>query len=103
MGSAISPLGRLLAVVEVTLGIAATSKVPWAHASFALRMIPGEFDGAGVSFVTAAARSANEDLAAAGIKEIAANPGRMQRMLRAPPTCPLTAGCRWRPRSPPSR
>lgn len=66
MGAAISPLGRLLAVVEVTLGIAATSKVPWAHASFALRMIPGEFDGAGVSFVTAAARNAKEDLASAG-------------------------------------
>ena len=66
MGSAISPLGRLLAVVEVTLGIAATSKVPWAHTSFALRMIPGEFDGAGVSFVTAAARNAKEDLACAG-------------------------------------
>ena len=66
MGSAISPLGRLLAVVEVTLGIAATSKVPWAHASFALRMIPGELDGVGVSFVTAAAHNAKEDLASDG-------------------------------------
>lgn len=61
-GSDISPLGRLLAVVEVTMGIAATSKAPWTHASFALRMIPDEFDGLGVSFVTAAARKAGEDL-----------------------------------------
>jgi len=64
--TAVSPLGRLLAVVEVTLGIASTSKTPWAHTSFALRMVPGEFEGIGVGFVTAAARNAAEDLAVHG-------------------------------------
>lgn len=62
IGNDISPMGRMLAVVEVTMGITATSTAPWTHASFALRMIPGEFDGVGVSFVTAAARQAGEDL-----------------------------------------
>jgi hypothetical protein len=65
-GADISHLGQLLAVVETTMGIAATSTAPWAHASFALRMIPGEFDGLGVSFVTAAARQADEDLTFVG-------------------------------------
>ncbi|MES2952420.1 MAG: HD domain-containing phosphohydrolase [Pseudomonadota bacterium] len=66
VGSAVSPLGRLLAVVEVTLGITSSSKFPWAHTSFALRMIPGEFEGSGLGFVTAAAREAAEDLSLAG-------------------------------------
>lgn len=65
-GSDISQLGRLLAVIEVTMGITTVSKAPWTHASFALRMIPGEFDGMGVSFVTAAARQAGEDLTPTG-------------------------------------
>ncbi len=60
--AAISPLGRLLAVVEVTLGVAAAATAPWAHASFALRVVPGEFDGAYVGFVAAASRQADEDL-----------------------------------------
>lgn len=63
-GTAVSALGRLLAVVEVTLGITSSSKSPWAHTSFALRMIPGEFEGLGMGFVTAAAREAREDLTA---------------------------------------
>ena len=44
LGNAISPLGRQLAVVEVVLGVMAQGDAPWARASFALRMVPGEFD-----------------------------------------------------------
>ncbi|HJV96947.1 MAG TPA: HD domain-containing phosphohydrolase [Albitalea sp.] len=61
-GDAISPLGRLLCVVEITLGIANSPGAPLAHASLALRMIPGEFDGVWAGFVSAAARQAAEDL-----------------------------------------
>ena len=63
-GAAISPLGRLLSVMETTLGItgSAHARAPWAHASFALRMVPGEFDGAAVGFVSATAHRANENL-----------------------------------------
>ena len=65
MGDSQSSLGKLLAVVETTLGIASFSKAPWTHASFAMRMIPGEYDGSWVGFVAAAARQAKEDLDAA--------------------------------------
>ena len=39
----ISPLGRLLAVVEVVLGVLQARRAPITHASFALRVVPGEF------------------------------------------------------------
>jgi hypothetical protein len=69
MGDSLSSLGKLLAVVETTLGIASFSKAPWTHASFALRMIPGEYDGNWVGFATAAARQAKEDLEAATVQQ----------------------------------
>jgi HD domain len=43
-GDAVSPLGRLLAVVEVTLGILRDTQAPFTRAGFALRVVPGEFD-----------------------------------------------------------
>jgi HD-GYP domain-containing protein (c-di-GMP phosphodiesterase class II) len=61
-GAAISPLGRQLAVVEVVLGVMAQANAPWARASFALRMVPGEFDGLAVGFITNCARQAGEPL-----------------------------------------
>lgn len=61
-GQAISPLGRQLAVVEVVLGVMAHGDAPWSRASFALRMVPGEFDGQAVGFVTGCAREAGEPL-----------------------------------------
>ena len=60
LGNAISPLGRQLAVVEVVLGVMAQGDAPWARASFALRMVPGEFDGHAVGFITRCAREVGE-------------------------------------------
>lgn len=65
----ISTLGRLLAVVEVTMGIMREAVAPLTRASFALRVIPGEFDPKWTGLVCDAARDAGEVLqskAAAG-------------------------------------
>lgn len=43
-GDRVSPLGRLLGVVEVTMGLLRTQQAPLARAGFALRVVPGEFD-----------------------------------------------------------
>lgn len=58
----ISSLGRLLAIVEMTLGIMRTSRAPLTHADFALRVVPGEFDPAWTSFICHVARVAREHL-----------------------------------------
>lgn len=57
---AISPLGRLLAVVEVSLGILRTPGTPLARADFALRVVPGEFDPTWTSFIWNITRNAEE-------------------------------------------
>ena len=59
----ISPLGSLLAVMEVTLGILRTEGVegaPLTRASFALRVVPGEFDLRWTGLICEAARLAQE-------------------------------------------
>lgn len=65
VGSNISALGRLLAVVEVTLGILRTPRAPLTRADFALRVVPGEFDPQWSSFICNLARAAGEFLPAA--------------------------------------
>jgi len=55
-----SELGRLLAVVEVTVGILRGGRSPLTRASFALRVVPGEFDPQWASFVCNLARAAEE-------------------------------------------
>jgi len=57
---ALSPLGRLLAVVEVTLGLLRTPRAPLLRADFALRVVPGEFDPHWTSFICNVARAAGE-------------------------------------------
>jgi putative nucleotidyltransferase with HDIG domain len=57
---ALSPLGSLLAVMEVTLGILRTEVAPLTRASFALRVVPGEFDLPWTGLVCEAARLAQE-------------------------------------------
>jgi len=59
-GDEISKLGRVLAVTEVTLGIMRWPDAPLTRASFALRVVSGEFDPAWASFVWDAARAARE-------------------------------------------
>ncbi len=56
----ISPLGRLLAVVEVTLGILRTARAPLTRADFAMRVVPGEFDPRWTSFICNVARAGQE-------------------------------------------
>ncbi|MBL0729146.1 HD-GYP domain-containing protein [Piscinibacter sp. HJYY11] len=60
---ALSTLGRVLSVVEVTLGSASDPHAPLTRASFALRVVPGEFDPTWSAFVCEAANDAREDFA----------------------------------------
>lgn len=54
-GAQLSPLGRLLAVVELTLGMAGGAQGDTLRRiGLALRMVPGEFDAAWTGFVTRA-------------------------------------------------
>ncbi|MGQ0709064.1 MAG: HD-GYP domain-containing protein [Rhodoferax sp.] len=59
-GEQISPLGALLAVVETTAGITRHADAPLARASFALRVVPGEFAHRYASVVFNLARQAQE-------------------------------------------
>jgi HD superfamily phosphohydrolase YqeK len=59
-GDGVSTLGRVLSVVETTLGVMGEGPAPLARASFALRVVPGEFDLSWSSFVCNAARDADE-------------------------------------------
>ncbi|WP_162996050.1 HD-GYP domain-containing protein [Acidovorax sp. 1608163] len=56
----LSPLGRMLAVTEVTLGIARAQSAPLTRASFALRVLPGEFDPQYIGFISDMARRVAE-------------------------------------------
>jgi hypothetical protein len=58
----ISPLGRLLAVVEVTSGILRAPNAPLTRASFAMRVVPGEFSPMYSSAVFNMAHMAKEEL-----------------------------------------
>lgn len=64
VGDKISELGRLLAVVEVTLGVLRAPRAPLTRASFALRVVPGEFDPLWTGLVCEAARVAAESVPA---------------------------------------
>ncbi|MBP9683834.1 MAG: HD domain-containing protein [Rhodoferax sp.] len=61
-GQQLSPLGRLLAVVEVTMGLLRNPQAPLNRASFALRVVPGEFDPQWGGQVSDMARAAGEVL-----------------------------------------
>lgn len=61
-GQQVSPLGRLLAVVEVTMGLLRNPQAPLNRASFALRVVPGEFDPQWGGQVSDMARAAGEVL-----------------------------------------
>ncbi len=62
-GNKFSELGRILAVVEVTLGVLRSPRpAPLARASFGLRVVPGEFDPHWAGWVCDAARATQEAL-----------------------------------------
>ncbi len=58
----ISPLGRMLAITEVALGIARAKSAPLTRISFALRVLPGEFDLQFAGFMSDLANGCNEVL-----------------------------------------
>lgn len=61
-GDQMSELGKLLAVVEVTMGVLRSPRAPLTRASFALRVVPGEFDPQWTRLVCEAARLAAESV-----------------------------------------
>ena len=61
-GDAISPLGLILAAVETTMGVSNAPNAPLTRASFALRVVPGEFPSRYSSVVFNMARDAKEQL-----------------------------------------
>jgi hypothetical protein len=60
-GQQLSSLGKLLAVVETTLGIAQRRTSPLRCAALALRMIPGEYDAQWADTIHNMAEKAQED------------------------------------------
>ncbi|MBK6294926.1 MAG: HD domain-containing protein [Rhodoferax sp.] len=63
-GEAISPLGLILAATETTMGMFHAPNAPLTRASFALRVVPGEFPSRYSSMVFNMARAANEQMPA---------------------------------------
>ena len=61
-GESISPLGMLLAAVETTMGVSPSPTAPLFRASFALRVVPGEFPSRYSSVVFNMARDAKEKI-----------------------------------------
>jgi hypothetical protein len=85
-GDKVSPLGRMLCVVEATLGMLALPGQGLARASFALRSIPGEFDGRWMGLVTDAAAdqwSGGQRLDDASIGQASAGLARASRRMQA--------------------
>jgi len=60
-GNSISPLGRLLAVMETALATSEAPTAPLTRTSFALRMVTGEYDVQWLSLVSSAAWREQED------------------------------------------
>jgi putative nucleotidyltransferase with HDIG domain len=61
-GEEVSPLGRMLSIVEVAVGHLNGEQAPLTRASFALRVIPGEFDAQWTGLVFDIARNAGETI-----------------------------------------
>lgn len=78
----LSEFGRMLAVVDATLGILRRCDNPWPRASFALRMVPNEFDASMVDFVATASQKASFEWAA-GPKEDTARIAEQLRQIDA--------------------
>jgi len=77
----VSPLGRMLAVVEATLGVLRHEGVHLSRASVALRVVPDEFDLAWVGRIVDSARAAPAPQANAA--EIRIRLGRLDAELQA--------------------
>ncbi len=82
-GDAVSPLGRLLAVAEATLGVLRDEASELTRASIALRVVPGEFDLAWVGAVSSAARAAPRPQAKRACDELQTRMERFDEALQA--------------------
>lgn len=79
----ISPLGRMMAVAEGTLGVLRASERPHlARASVALRVVPGEFDLNWVQAIEAAARAQPPHSASLSLPAVQARLGRLDTALQ---------------------
>lgn len=81
VSDAVSPLGRLLAVTEATLGSMRHARPLLARASVALRAVPGEFDLAWVGAIEAAARAEPARRASLSTADVQARLARLDRAL----------------------
>jgi hypothetical protein len=82
-GDAVSPLGRLLAVVEAALGALRHNGVQLSRASVALRVVPDEFDLSWIGSLVDSARSAGAPQAQASLAEVKIRLGRLDAELQA--------------------
>ncbi|MBU6258712.1 MAG: HD domain-containing protein [Burkholderiales bacterium] len=80
---AVSPLGRLLAVTEAALGTLRAPGTRLAHASVALRVVPGEFDLGWVGAIAEAARAQPPLRAQADAVEVGQRQARLEAALQS--------------------
>ena len=79
----VSPLGRLLAVTEATLGVLRSERPELSRASIALRVVPGEFDLAWVGGIVAAAKTQPVLQCQLDAEEVQARQDRLDAALQA--------------------
>lgn len=79
----VSPLGRMLAVCEATLGVLRRERPHLARASVALRVVPGEFDLGWAGLLARAARAQAPMQASAGADEVRGKIARLDAALQA--------------------
>jgi hypothetical protein len=84
---ALSPLGRLLAVTEATLGVMRSDAPQLARASIALRVVPGEFDLGWVGAISEATRSQPTLQARLATHEVRVRLRQLDAALRATEAC----------------
>lgn len=74
-GAEITPLGRLLAVTEVLMGIAGSGPAALSRACMALRLVPGEFDSKWVQPVQQATHDEAADIGRAHASAVGGDAG----------------------------
>lgn len=82
-GREVSPLGRLLAVVEAVLASLRPSGARLAHASVSVRLVPGEFDASMLGPLAAAVRRQDGLCARSSLPEVRERLSRIDRSLQS--------------------
>ncbi|MEO8858320.1 MAG: HD domain-containing phosphohydrolase [Burkholderiaceae bacterium] len=97
-GEAMSSLGRLLAVVETTLGVLSQADATLARASFALRVVPREYDADWVGIVAGAAAAPAVNSGAQADAAVAwEGLARSNRIISDAASCAAALACSNRP------